>query len=89
MKYEITSLINGNVLGPIEGTTPNMAIEIVGTAGTITGAISVNGENWTDVDTYDMSGTDETFNIYVSAPGVLVRLTTTGSFTQAYLIKEG
>lgn len=89
MKTEITSLINGNTLGPIEGTTPNMVIEIVGTAGTITGSISVNGETWTDVDTYDMTGTDETFNIYVAAAGVLVKLTTTGSFTEAYLIKEG
>ena len=91
MKTEITGLIQegGTVLGPIEATARHMTIEIVGEAGTITGAKSINGETFTDVDTYDFTGPVETFDIDVNAAGTVIQLTTTGSFTSAWLILEG
>ena len=91
MKSNITSLITneGKTLGPIEGTTRHMTIEITGTAGTITGAKSVNGETFTSVDVYDFAGPTETFDIDVNTPNTVIQLTTTGSFTEAWLITEG
>ena len=91
MKTNITGLIQegGTVLGPIEATTRHMTIEIVGEAGTITGAKSVTGEVFTDVDTYDFTGPVETFDIDVNTAGTVIQLTTTGSFTSASLIMEG
>ena len=91
MKTEITGLIQegGTVLGPIEATTRHMTIEIVGEAGTITGAKSINGETFTDVDTYDFTGPTETFDIDVNTPGTIIQLSTTGTFTEAWLITEG
>lgn len=91
MKTNITGLIQegGKVLGPIEATTRHMTIEIVGEAGTITGAKSVNGETFTDVDTYDFTGPVETFDIDVNVSATVIQLTTTGSFTSAWLILEG
>ena len=91
MKTEVTGSIKegGTVLGPIEATTRHMTIEIVGEAGTITGAKSINGESFTDVDTYDFTGPVETFDIDVNAAGTVIQLTTTGSFTSAWLILEG
>lgn len=91
MKTEITGLIQegGTVIGPIEATTRHMTIEIAGEAGTITGAKSINGETFTDVDTYDFTGPVETFDIDVNAAGTVIQLTTTGSFTSAWLILEG
>ncbi len=91
MKMNITGLINtdGTVLGPIEATTRHMTIEVTGTAGTITGAKSVDGETFTDVDTYDFTGPTETFDIDVNTPGTIIQLTTTGTFTAASIITEG
>lgn len=91
MKTEISGLIkeNGTELGPIEATTRHMTIEITGAAGTITGSKSVAGLEFTEVDTYEFTGPTETFDIDVNAAGTLVMLTTTGSFTSAYLITEG
>lgn len=91
MKSEITSLISqdSKTLGPIAGTTRHMTIEVTGTAGTITGSKSVNGEVFTDVDTYTFTGPTETFDIDVNAVGTLIKLTTTGTFTAVYLITEG
>ena len=65
------------------------SIEIVGETGTITGAKSVNGEAFTDVDTYNFNGPVETFDIDVNVAGTSIQLTTTGSFTSAWLILEG
>ena len=73
MKTEITGLIQ-------EGGT---------VLGPITGAKSINGEAFTDVDTYDFTGPVETFDIDVNAAGTVIQLTTTGSFTSAWLILEG
>ena len=91
MKTNITGLIQegGTVLGPIEATTRHMTIQITGTAGTITGSKCVQGEVFTDVDTYDFGGDTETFDIDVNAAGTVIQLTTTGSFTSAWLITEG
>lgn len=91
MKSNITSLITneGKTLGPIEGSTRHMTIEITGTAGTITGAKSVNGEVFTSVDAYDFAGPTETFDIDVNARDTIVQLTTTGTFEEAWLITEG
>lgn len=91
MKTDITSLITneGKSLGPFGATSRHMTIEITGTAGTITGAKSVNSEVFTDVDTYDFTGPTETFDIDVNAAGTIVQLTTTGTFTAASLITEG
>ena len=91
MKTNITGLIQegGTVLGPIEATTRHMTIQITGTAGTITGAKCVKGDVFTDVDTYDFTGPTETFDIDVNTPGTIIQLTTTGSFTSAWLITEG
>lgn len=91
MKSEITGLIQegGTVLGPIAATTRHMTIEITGTAGTITGAKSVNGEVFTDVDTYNFTGPVETFDIEVATPNTIIQLNTTGTFTSAWLITEG
>ena len=91
MKTEITGLLNaaGTVLGPIAATTRHMVIEVTGTAGTITGAKSVNGEVFTDADTYTFTGPTETFDIDVNTPGTIIQLTTTGTITSAWLITEG
>lgn len=91
MKTEITGLLNeaGTVLGPIEATTRHMTIQITGTAGTITGAKSVTGEVFTNMDTYTFSGPTETFDIDVDCPGTIIQLTTTGTITSAWLITEG
>ena len=91
MKTEITGLLNaaGTVLGPIKATTRHMVIEVTGTAGTITGAKSVNGEVFTDADTYTFTGPTETFDIDVNTPGTIIQLTTTGTFTAGLLITEG
>ena len=91
MKQNLTELISndGKTLGPIEATTRNMTIELTGTAGTITGAKSVNGEVFTDTDTFDFSGPTETFDIDVNVAGTIVKLTTTGTITAAWLITEG
>ena len=91
MKTEITGLLNaaGTGLGPIEATTRHMVIEVTGTAGTITGAKSVNGEVFTDADTYTFTGPIETFDIDVNTPGTIIQLTTTGTITEAWLITEG
>ena len=91
MKTEITGLIKegGMVLGPIEATTRHMTIQIKGEAGTITGAKCIIGDVFTDVDTYDFTGPVETFDIDVNAAGTVIQLTTTGSFTSAWLILEG
>ena len=91
MKTEITGLIQegGTVLGPIEATTRHMTIEIVGEAGTITGAKCIIGDVFTDVDTYDFTGPVETFEIDVNAAGTVIQLTTTGIFDSAWLILEG
>lgn len=77
------------IIGPIEATTRHMTVEITGTAGTITGAKSVNGEVFSAVDTYDFAGPTETFDIDVNTPNVIIQLTTTGTFTEAWLITEG
>lgn len=89
MKDTITSLINeaGTELGPFTASS-HMAIQITGEAGTITGSISVDGETFTDIDTYSFTGPTETLNIDAVA-GVQVKLTTTGTFTAALLVKEG
>ena len=87
----ITGLLNnsGTVLGPIEATTRHMTIEITGTAGIITGAKSVKGDVFTDVDTYEFLGDTDTFDIDVNTPGTIIQLTTTGTFEDAWLITEG
>ena len=91
MKTEVTGSIKegGTVLGPIEATTRHMTIEITGTAGTITGAKSVTGEVFTNMDTYDFTGPTETFDIDLDTPCTIIQLTTTGTFTSAWLITEG
>lgn len=91
MKTNITGLIQegATVLGPIEATTRHMTIQLTGTAGTITGAKSADGETFTDVDTYDFTGETETFDIDVNTPGTIIQLTTTGTFTAGLLITEG
>ena len=91
MKTNITGLIQegGTVLGPIEATTRHMTLQITGTAGTITGSKCVQGEVFTDVDTYDFTGPTETFDIDVNTPCTVIQLTTTGTFTEAWLITEG
>lgn len=91
MKTEITGLLNaaGTVLGPIAATTRHMVIEVEGEAGTITGAKSVTGKAFTDADTYDFTGPQETFDIDVNTPGTIILLTTTGIITRAWLITEG
>ena len=91
MKMNVTGLLNGDgtVLGPIEATTRHMTIEVTGTSGTITGAKSIDGETFTDVDTYDFSGPTETFDIDVNTPGTVIQLTTTGTITAATIITEG
>lgn len=91
MKTNITGLITneGTAIGPIAATTRHMTVQITGEAGTITGSKSVDGETFTDVDTYDFTGPVETFDIDVNAAGTVIKLTTTGSFTSAWLILEG
>lgn len=91
MKQNLTELISndGKTLGPIAATTRNMTIEITGTAGTITGAKSVNGTVFTDTDTFTFSGDTETFDIDVNVAGTIIQLTTTGTFESAWLITEG
>ena len=91
MDTNITSLISadGKSLGPIVATTRHMTVEVIGTAGVITGAKSVKGEEFTGVDVYDYTGPDETFDIDVNTPNTVIQLTTTGSFTEAWLITEG
>ena len=91
MKTNITGLLNegGTVLGPINGTTRHMTVQITGTAGTITGGKLVDGETFTDVDTYDFTGPTETFDIDVNTPCTVIQLTTTGTITEAWLITEG
>lgn len=91
MKTNITGLITneGTAIGPIAATTRHMTVQITGEAGTITGSKSVDGETFTDVDTYDFTGPTETFDIDVNTPGTIIQLTTTGSFTSAWLILEG
>lgn len=91
MKINVTGLINnlGTVLGPIEATTRHMTIEIFGEPGIITGAKSVLGDVFTDMDTYSFNGPKETFDIDVNCPGTIIQLTTTGIINKAYLITEG
>lgn len=91
MKTEITGLIQegGTVLGPIEATTRHMTIQIKGEAGKITGAKSVTGDSYSNIDTYTFTGPKETFDIDVNTPGTIIQLTTTGSFMEAWLITEG
>ena len=91
MKQNLTALISndGKSLGPIAATTRNMTIEITGTAGTITGAKSVNGEVFTDTDTFTFTGPTETFDIDVNVAGTIIQLTTTGTFESAWIITEG
>ena len=91
MKTNITGLIQegGTVLGPIVATTRHMTIEIVGEAGTITGAKSVTGNAFSNIDTYNFTGPTETFDIDVNTPGTIIQLTTTGTFTEGWLITEG
>lgn len=91
MKTNITSLITneGTSLGPIAATTRHMTVEITGTAGTIIGAKSVQGNTFTNVDTYDFQGPTETFDIEVNTKDTIIELTTTGTFTEAWLITEG
>lgn len=91
MKTNITGLIQegGTVLGPIEATTRHMTIQLTGTAGTITGAKSLDGETFTNADTYTFTGPTETFDIDVNTPGTIIQLTTTGTFTEGWLITEG
>lgn len=89
MKDTITSLISedGSTLGPFIASR-HMAVQITGEAGTITGSISVDGETFTDIDTYSFTGPTETISIEAPVAGVSVKLTTTGSFTAAELVKE-
>lgn len=89
MIYDISSSIgnDGTTIGPITATR-NMTIQITGEAGTITGAISVDGETFTDMDTYSFTGPTETFDIVVGTNGTVIQLTTTGTFSSATLIKE-
>ena len=91
MKTNITGLITneGTAIGPIAATTRHMTVQITGEAGTITGSKSVDGETFTDVDTYDFTGPTETFDIDVNTPGTIIQLSTTGTFTEAWLILEG
>ena len=91
MKQNLTELISndGKTLGPIEATTRNMTIEITGERGTITGAKSVLGREFTDTDTFDFVGPVETFDINVNVAGTIIKLTTTGTFETAWLITEG
>ena len=91
MKTNITGLITneGTAIGPIAAPTRHMTVQITGEAGTITGSKSVDGETFTDVDTYDFTGPTETFDIDVNTPGTIIQLTTTCSFTSAWLIMEG
>ena len=91
MKTNISGLIleEGKVIGPIAATTRHMTIQIEGREGTITGAKSVDGINFTDVDTYEFTGPIETFDIDVNAAGTIIQLTTTGVFGDAWLITEG
>ena len=90
MSDNITGLINeaGTTLGPFVASR-HMAVQITGEAGTITGSISVDGETFTDIDTCSFTGPTETLSIEAPAAGVMVQLTTTGTFTAALLIKEG
>lgn len=91
MRSNIKSLITGGGknLGPIMGTTRHMTIEVTGTPGTITGSKSVTGVAYTEMDTYDFEGPVETFDIDVDAFGTFVHLSTTGTFTDAWIITEG
>lgn len=77
----------GTSLGPIVASR-NMTLQATGTAGTVTGYISLDGETWTAINTYSFTGETETFDILVNTPGTLVKLETTGTFTAAMLLKE-
>lgn len=77
----------GKVLGPLTDTTRHMTVEITGTAGTVTALQSVNGDVYTEVDTFDFSGPTETFDIDVNVDGTKVKLTTTGTFAKVWLLK--
>ena len=88
MISKATSLINeaGTDLGPIERTSRNMAIQVTGEAGTITGSTSIDGVNFSDIDTYDFTGPTEV--IAVTVPCTIVKFTTTGTFTEAWVVTE-
>lgn len=73
---------------PIVAGSRHMTIQIHGT-GTITGKISLDGENWSARDTYIMTNAYETFGIDVPSLGCFVELVTTGTFTEAWIMMEG
>ena len=76
-------------LGPLSNTRRHMTVEITGTAGTITAMVSVNGDVYTETDTFDFVGPVETFDIDLNVDGTKVKLVTTGTITKALLIMEG
>ena len=75
-------------LGPLSNTVRHMTVEITGTAGTITAMVSVNGDVYTETDTFDFVGPVETFDIDLNVDGTKVKLVTTGTITKALLIME-
>ena len=82
-------ITDGNtVLGPLTNTVRHMTVEITGTTGTITAMVSVNGDVYTETDTFDFVGPVETFDIDLNVDGTKVMLKTTGTITKAMLIME-
>lgn len=79
---------DNTVLGPLTNTVRHMTVEITGTTGTITAMVSVNGDVYTDTDTFAFVGPVETFDIDLNVDGTKVMLKTTGTITKAILIME-
>lgn len=68
----------------------HMSVEMVGTAGTISGSTShAEDGTFTAINSIVMDTTDFTFGIDVDCAGVAVKLETTGSFTSGTVIMEG
>ena len=90
MILHIRSLITGeNTIANLEAGSRHGTLQVKGTAGELTGYMSLDGETWQACDTYDMTGTSAVLELLVPAAGALIKIVTTGTFTDAWVNWEG
>lgn len=90
MILHIQSLITGeNTIANLKAGSRHGTLQVKGTAGELTGYMSLDGNNWQACDTYDMTGTDAILELKVPSKGVLLKIVTTGTFTDAWVNWEG
>lgn len=93
MKYQLEIIEDTKVISTINSR--HATLFATGTAGTLTVSISGNDLDdeeitWTEQDTYTMSGTTATIPAtFNCAAGTLVKIETTGTFTDFAIIWEG